>query len=62
MKTKKLVTILLVLGSFMAVAGTSSANVISFSDNVNFDHDQIVSVSFYGCHPSLDYTILSDTV
>ncbi len=52
MKTKKLITILLVLGCFMAVAGTSSANVISFSDNVNFDHDQIVDVYFYDCHPS----------
>ncbi len=62
MKTKKHITILLVLGSFMAIAGTSSANVVSFSDNVNFDHDQVVSVIFYGCHSILDYTFLSDTV
>ena len=62
MKTKKLVTILLVLGCFMAVAGTSSANVISFSDNVNFDHDQIVNTYVYDCPGSLTYTFLSDTV
>ena len=57
MKTKKLVTILLVLGCFMTVAGTSSANVISFGDNVNFDHDHIVSVNFYDCHPSTMYNL-----
>ena len=63
MKTKKLVTILLVLGSFMAVAGTSSANVISFSGNVSFDHDQVVEVqNVYDCPQSLTYTFLSDTV
>ena len=62
MKTKKLVTILLVLGCFMAVAGTSSANVISFSDNVNFDHDQVVTTYVYDCPASLTYTFLSDTV
>lgn len=62
MKTKKLVTILLVLGSFMAVAGTSSADVISYGDNVNFDHDHVVTIEFYDCAPSLDYTFLSDTV
>ncbi len=62
MKMKKLVTILLFLGCLITFAGTSSANVISFSDNVNFDHDQIVDVYFYDCHPSLDYTFLSDSV
>ena len=62
MKTKKFVTILLVLGSFMAVAVTSSANVISFSDNVNFDHDKVVGYYVYDCPSSLDYTFLSDTV
>jgi len=61
MKKKKLVTILLVLGSFMAVAGTSSANVISFSGNVSFDHDQVVSTIIFN-ESSLDYTFLSDTV
>lgn len=61
MKTKKLVTILLVLGSFMAVAGTSSANVISFSGNVSFDHDQVVSMVIFN-ESHLDYRFLSDTV
>ncbi len=62
MKTKKLLTILLVLGSFLAVAGTSSAAIISFSDNVSFDHDQVVTTSVYNCPSSLNYTFLSDTV
>jgi len=62
MKMKKHITILSVLGSFMAVAGTSSANVISFSDDVSFDHDQVVSTYVYDCPGSLDYTFLSDTV
>ena len=62
MKTKKFVIILLVLGSFMAVAGTSSADVISYSDNVSFDHDQVVTISVYNCPASLTYTFLSDTV
>lgn len=63
MKTKKFFTILLVLVSFMAVAGTSSANVVSFSDNVNFDHDHVVSQFVYNdCPVSLDYIFLSDTV
>ena len=46
----------------MAVAGTSSANVISFSDNVSFDHDHVVTTYVYNCPGSLDYTFLSDTV
>jgi hypothetical protein len=46
----------------MAVAGTSSANVISFSGNVSFDHDQVVSVNVSDCPASLTYTFLSDTV
>jgi hypothetical protein len=61
MKTKKLVTILLVLGSFMAVAGTSSADSISFSGTVGFDHDQVVSMWIFN-EDHLDYTFLSDTV
>ena len=63
MKTKKLVTILLVLSSFVVFAGTGSANNISFSGNVSFDHDQVVDYSYvYDCPGSLDYTFLSDTV
>jgi hypothetical protein len=38
-------------------------NVISFSGNVSFDHDQVVEVpSVYDCPSSLEYTFLSDTV
>ena len=62
MKTKKLLTILLVLGSFLAVAVQGSATIISFSDDVSFDHDQVVTTSVYNCPSSLDYTFLSDTV
>jgi len=62
MKPKKLITILLVLGSFVAVAGTSSATTISFGDNICFDHDHAVTISVYDCPSNLNYTFLSDTV
>jgi len=62
MKAKNLVTILLVLGSFMTFAGTSSADSISFSDTVGFDHDHNVYAYVHDCPSSLTYTFLSDTV
>lgn len=63
MNTQKLITIIFVVGSLMAVTGTSSANTTSFSDEVNFDHDHVVYVPFvYNCPASLTYTFLADTV
>lgn len=61
MSAKKHITILRVFGGIMILAGATYADVVSFSDDISFDHDKVISMRIFN-EDALDYRFLSDNV
>ena len=59
---KKFITVLLAVAFFMGFTATASAQAITFSENVTFDHVHAVTSWVYDCPESLNYTFLSESI